>query len=134
MYQQLVKETSVFQMFTKKGASRGIALAAARVLSGCRIELTRWTVPRFPLCTLSDVLKFVVVLCRYLNDIWSRYERPIWLTELACPNENGTLSRQVSFMRNALKLLDEDDSVERCDISSHSWWSGSFDDVLLSKD
>ena len=53
---------------------------------------------------------------RFLNDIWDRYQRPIWLTELACPNENGTLSRQVTFMRNALKVLDEDDAVERCSL------------------
>lgn len=51
---------------------------------------------------------------RYLNDIWERYRRPIWLTELACPNEKGPLSRQISFMRGALKVLDEDDAVERC--------------------
>ena len=60
---------------------------------------------------------------RFLNDIWDRYQRPIWLTELACPNENGTLSRQVTYMRNALKVLDEDDAVERC------WFCSSFSSV-----
>ena len=50
----------------------------------------------------------------YLNDVSSRYGRPIWLTEVACPNENGTLARQIHFMRSALKALDEDAAVARC--------------------
>ncbi|BDA43889.1 probable alkali-sensitive linkage protein 1 [Coccomyxa sp. Obi] len=59
----------------------------------------------------------------FLNDIWDRYQRPIWLTELACPNENGTLSRQVTYMRNALKVLDEDDAVER-----YAWFAPHTED------
>ena len=51
--------------------------------------------------------------CRYLNDIYTRYGLPIWLTELACPNPNGTLARQLRYARGAFKVLDEDDSVER---------------------
>ena len=50
---------------------------------------------------------------RYLNDINTRYGRPIWLTELACPNPNGTLARQLKYARGAFKVLDENDYVER---------------------
>ena len=54
-----------------------------------------------------------VCACRYLNDINTRYGRPIWLTELACPNPNGTLARQLKYARGAFKVLDESDYVER---------------------
>ncbi len=50
---------------------------------------------------------------RYLNDINTRYGRRIWLTELACPNPNGTLARQLKYARGAFKVLDENDYVER---------------------
>lgn len=43
----------------------------------------------------------------------ARYGLPVWLTELACPNENSTLARQLKYARGALKVLDEDDNVER---------------------
>lgn len=58
--------------------------------------------------------------CRYLNDIYTRYGRPIWLTELACPNPNGTLDRQLKYARGAFKVLDEDDNVERWEAHTDS--------------
>ena len=49
----------------------------------------------------------------YLNDVYTKYQRPIWLTEWACPNEKGTLSTQIRYLRNALKVLDDHSAVDR---------------------
>ena len=49
----------------------------------------------------------------YLNDC-KRYHLPIWLTEFSCPNGAlGRASRQLAFMSDAIKLLNQDPSVER---------------------
>ena len=31
----------------------------------------------------------------------THFQRPIWLTETACPNDGGALATQISYMRNA---------------------------------
>lgn len=54
-----------------------------------------------------------VLPCRFINDLVARYNRPVWLTEFACPNEGGTLDRQITYMRSALKVLDDTEAVER---------------------
>ena len=51
---------------------------------------------------------------RYLNDMVSHFQRPIWLTETACPNDGGALATQISYMRGALDVLDAMPGVERC--------------------
>lgn len=56
---------------------------------------------------------------RYLNDLATRFKRPVWLTETACPNNGGPLSNQITYMRGALSVMDAMPSVERCAASYH---------------
>lgn len=59
-----------------------------------------------------------VALKWYINDC-KKYKLPIWLTEFACPNgHHGATDRQQTFMSDALKILDMDESVER-----HAWFA-----------
>lgn len=44
----------------------------------------------------------------------THFQRPVWLTETACPNDGGALVTQISYMRGALDVMDAMPSVERC--------------------
>ncbi len=44
----------------------------------------------------------------------SHFQRPIWLTETACPNDGGALATQIGYMRGALDVMDAMPGVERC--------------------
>ena len=74
---------------------------------GCRVD---FMATHFYTCS-AQYLQY------YLNDVSGRYNRSVWLTEWACPNENGTLARQIRFMRQGLNVLDGDDAVQRCAFS-----------------
>ena len=49
----------------------------------------------------------------------THFQRPIWLTETACPNDGGALATQISYMRAALDVMDGMPSVERCAMPLH---------------
>lgn len=56
---------------------------------------------------------------RYVRGL-KRYKKPIWLTEFACPagsQYNSSLADVQNFMRQAVRLLDKSDAVERCTVS-----------------
>jgi len=50
---------------------------------------------------------------RYINEINQNYGQKVWITEWACPQPSGGLSGQVSFMRQALAVMDGNPAVER---------------------
>ncbi|KAK9843740.1 hypothetical protein WJX81_004538 [Elliptochloris bilobata] len=58
----------------------------------------------------------------FLNDIATRFKRPVWLTETACPNNGGALGNQISYMRAALSAMDAMPSVER-----YAWFAPHAD-------
>lgn len=52
---------------------------------------------------------------RYVRGL-KRYKKPIWLTEFACPagsQYNSSVADVQNFMRQAVRLLDKSDAVER---------------------
>lgn len=57
--------------------------------------------------------------CRYINEVWQRYKKPIWMTEFACCTALGTASQdekvatQIRFLRAAMHLMDSDPRVFR---------------------
>lgn len=59
------------------------------------------------------------VCCRYVNEINQRYGLKVWITEFSCPQPNGGLSGQISFMRSALSFMDNSPAVERCAPHAH---------------
>ena len=64
-------------------------------------------------CHQETPTGYALLECRYLNDVHSRYNKPVWLSEFSCPNQNGTLARQLKYARAAFKVLDEDNNTER---------------------
>eukprot|EP00884_Botryococcus_braunii_P007818 jgi/Botrbrau1/17037/Bobra.49_2s0093.1 len=58
-------------------------------------------------------------LASYINEVWQRYKKPIWMTEFACCTalSNATLDEniatQISFMRAAMHLMDSDPRIFR---------------------
>eukprot|EP00884_Botryococcus_braunii_P022816 jgi/Botrbrau1/9218/Bobra.0028s0014.1 len=56
----------------------------------------------------------VEYLNRFLQEYHSRYGKPVWLTEFACPLGSSTdVNRQAAFMRDALNLMDSQYFTER---------------------
>jgi len=51
-------------------------------------------------------------LTTYLNSL-KKYNKPIWLTEFACPAAGKPDSYEMDFMKQALHLLDNDPVIER---------------------
>eukprot|EP00475_Leptophrys_vorax_P038105 TRINITY_DN665_c0_g4_i1.p1 TRINITY_DN665_c0_g4~~TRINITY_DN665_c0_g4_i1.p1 ORF type:complete len:271 (-),score=62.82 TRINITY_DN665_c0_g4_i1:332-1144(-) len=54
----------------------------------------------------------------FLDECWTKYNRPIWVTEFCCPLPNGPLSAQESFMKRSLTMLEAHPHVER-----YAWFS-----------
>jgi len=60
-------------------------------------------------------------------DMFKKYNRPIWLTEFACWENNPTLDDQMSYMIGALNYLEQDSSVFR-----YAWFTGRSDGPNIS--
>lgn len=56
----------------------------------------------------------VVLPGRYVNEINQKYGVKVWITEMACSQPNGGVAGQVSYMRQAMSVLDNNPAVERC--------------------
>lgn len=51
---------------------------------------------------------------RYVNQIASRYNAKVWITEFSCPQPSGGLAGQITYMRQVLSFMDSSPVVERC--------------------
>jgi len=60
-------------------------------------------------------------LTTYLNSL-KKYNKPIWLTEFACPASGKPDSFETDFMKLALPILDNDPMIER-----YSWFGTRLD-------
>lgn len=53
-------------------------------------------------------------MARFLQEYHTKYGKPVWLTEFACPLGSSTdVNSQAAFMRDALNLMDSQYFVER---------------------
>jgi len=57
----------------------------------------------------------------YMNGL-KKYNKPIWLTEFACPGAKLPIDQEIQFMKNALAFLDADPQFER-----YSWFGTRLD-------
>jgi len=57
----------------------------------------------------------------YINNL-KKYNKPIWLTEFACPAANQPIDKEIEFMKQALAFLDNEPQVER-----YSWFGTRLD-------
>jgi len=63
----------------------------------------------------------ITQLTQYLDSL-KKYNKPIWLTEFACPAAGKEDSFEIDFMKQALNLLDNDPAIER-----YSWFGTRLD-------
>lgn len=57
----------------------------------------------------------------YLDSL-KKYNKPIWLSEFACPASGQPIEVEINFMKQALALLDGDSSIER-----YAWFGTRLD-------
>lgn len=50
-----------------------------------------------------------------------KYNKPIWLTEFACPAAGQPIEFEINFMKQALALLDNDPAIARLLLSPSSF-------------
>jgi len=79
--------------------------------TGCRVD---FLVTHIYTC---DVAQFTT----YINNL-KKYNKPIWLTEFACPAAHQPIDKEIQFMKAALAFLDGDPKVER-----YSWFGTRLD-------
>jgi hypothetical protein len=81
-------------------------------LCGCEAEVA--VIAAHPYVCSGAALK------RFL-DTWSKYNKPLWITEFNCGDgmANATAAAHLTFMREALPILDADSRVVR-----YAWMSG----------
>jgi len=60
-------------------------------------------------------------LSQYLDSL-KKYNKPIWLTEFACPAAGKPDQYEIDFMKQALQLLDNDPQIER-----YAWFGTRLD-------
>eukprot|EP01111_Echinosteliopsis_oligospora_P007614 TRINITY_DN2284_c0_g1_i1.p1 TRINITY_DN2284_c0_g1~~TRINITY_DN2284_c0_g1_i1.p1 ORF type:complete len:442 (+),score=131.78 TRINITY_DN2284_c0_g1_i1:38-1363(+) len=60
-------------------------------------------------CNVTQIEQFITNL--------KKYNKPIWLTEFACPAANQPVSVEISFMKEVLEFLESEPFVER-----YSWF------------
>jgi hypothetical protein len=59
---------------------------------------------------------------RYIDALWRRFKKPIWITEFACctsgskESADDTLAKQIMYMRTAMDIMDKDPRIYRCDL------------------
>jgi len=57
----------------------------------------------------------------FMNGL-KKYQKPIWLTEFACPAANQPIDKEIEFMKAALAFLEADSQFER-----YSWFGTRLD-------
>lgn len=63
----------------------------------------------------------ITELTEYLASL-KKYNKPIWLTEFACPAAGQPIDVEINFMKQALALLDNDPTIER-----YAWFGTRLD-------
>lgn len=97
-----------------------VSPAAAPCGSGCNGNTTQWFDTFFQYCNNCrvDYLATHVYKCsafktmKFLEDLYKRYNRKIWLTEFACPYTGNPL-RELRYMKELLPKLEAADFVFR---------------------
>jgi len=63
----------------------------------------------------------ITQLTEYLNGL-KKYNKPIWLTEFACPAAGQPIEFEINFLKQALELLDNDPAIQR-----YAWFGTRLD-------
>jgi len=63
----------------------------------------------------------ITQLTEYLDGL-KKYNKPIWLTEFACPAAGQPIEVEINFMKQALQLLESDPAIQR-----YAWFGTRLD-------
>jgi len=79
--------------------------------TGCRVD---FLTSHIYTCDINQFTTFINGL--------KKYNKPIWLTEFACPAAGQPIAKEIEFMKQALAFLDGESQVER-----YSWFGTRLD-------
>ncbi|XP_052101548.1 uncharacterized protein LOC127735423 [Mytilus californianus] len=113
-----------WKVLQKKAHGKILVSPAVAPCASCEYGPIEWLDEFFKLCRHCRVDHIATHSYRceasetmvYLNQLWQRYKKPIWLTEFACPQDKSAAD-QLQFMKQILPLLESADYVFR-----YSWF------------
>lgn len=128
------KAASLWPLVEELARNASINYIVSPAVNFAAYDPIQWLEEFFGNCTgcKVDAVAFHTYTCygRYLKDhieMYKIFQRPLWLTEFAC-SEASSLERlpaegQMAYMREAIPLLERDESIEM-----YSWFSVFEDD------
>lgn len=112
-----------------------VSPAAAPCGANCNIgDAKLWFIEFFNHCQgcRVDILATHAYWCNptttmnYLNELWTLFNKPIWLTEFSCP-ETHSAQTQLQYMKAILPLLEATDYVEK-----YFWFTHRFNGTWIT--